>query len=157
MKTVAGKPGLVIDQRKAPGKVPTLLSLHIERKGEPDVEIDFSLAKFGVNEDGKQFHISARREGNDTDRLTIRGLSLEAGLTYPIGDGEKEIHVVLEVRGITEYAKDPIGSFTSHSVYKDPDGNTYLLGHFVFLMTETVGEKRDILVNCYTLQILEND
>ncbi len=157
MKTVAGKPGLVINPRAVPGEVPTLLSLHIKRGGEFAVEIDFSLAKFGVSEDGKQFYISARPEGNDRDRLTIRGLSLEAGVTYPIGDGDEEVHVSLDVQGITEYATDPVGTFTVHNVFKYPDGNTYLLGYFVFLMTETVGEKRDILVNCYTLQILEND
>lgn len=157
MKRITGTPALVIDSQGIKSEVPTLLRLYIQREGEHEVEVDFGLAKFVVQEAVGQFHISARHQGGDaTDRLTIRGLSLESGVTYTIGDGDDDVHVSLEVKGITEYATDPKGTFTVFNAF-DYDGKLYLLGHFAFVMKETLGEQRDIKVNCYTLQILESD
>lgn len=157
MKVIAGKPEVILNPKSTLSDIPTLLSLYVNRIDESEVEIDFGNATFGVDQDNSQFHISARPvKGNGTDLLTIRGLELEPGATYRIGDGEKDVHVVLEIKDITEYATDPVGTFTVQVVQQVPSGKIYLLGHFQFVMTETLGEKRDIHVSCYLLQILQS-
>ena len=158
MKIIAGKPEVILNPKSTLSGIPTLLDLYVNRIDEPEVTIDFADATFGVDQDNSQFYISARPvKGNGTDLLTIRGLELEPGVTYRIGDGEKDVHVVLEIKDITEYATGPVGTFTVHEVNEDPSGKIYLLAHFQFVMTETIGEKRDIHVSCYVLQILQSE
>lgn len=158
MAISSGKPNVLTGQNGELSVEQTQLILDINYTGEPPTRYDFGRAVFGVNKDVREFYITAHpRDEACTDRLTIRGLDLESQTTYTIGEGEKDVHVTLDIEGVTDYTTSPEGKFTVTAADEAPDGNIQLLGDFYFKVSEIQGEKRDIHVNCYILKILQNE
>jgi hypothetical protein len=140
----------------APDKVLTHLTVHVRYPHEVEKVVEFSDIKFIVNQDIPYYSILATsQEAAAEGRLTIRGAGLEAGQEYKISDSSEDVNVSFEIKGITEYTTDPEGILNIAYV-GDVEGNVAIQGDFSFEITETIGEKRTLVVRCDVFHIMQN-